>query len=243
MKITERTTDFAKLSAEKKHTFFQKMWEFDQKIFPNASIDDLYNELYDLDAVSIPVIHYYHQGMLVGQNIIQILKLKLNDYAIFVVSSRAGFLPEYRRRNLTLNSAIRVAVRHRLRYPTHPLWFVSTLMQPKVYTLFASRSRYFYPRRDKAMPKDHQQVLQMIQMRKHGVQKRGEDIYIHPCDMPKVTPEQLIRLRNKSDRHVQFFMQHVPDYFDGMGLMCVCRLDLKTIIETTYNLTSGRAVN
>ncbi len=26
-------------------------------------------------------------------------------------------------------------------------------------------------------------------------------------------------------------MQHTPDYFIGMGLMCVCKLDLLTLLE------------
>ncbi len=35
------------------------------------------------------------------------------------------------------------------------------------------------------------------------------------------------RLRTKATPHINFFMQHVPDYFDDMGLLCICKLDLK----------------
>lgn len=113
-------------------------------------------------------MQYRHDGKLIGQNIIQILTLRLAEKPVLIVSSRAGFLPKYRRR--------------------------------------------------------------------YEVQVRGENIFAHSCDLPKVTPEQLIRLRSQADAHQQFFMQHAPDYFDGMGLMCICRLDFRTICAAALNL-------
>lgn len=243
MKITETIVDFVKLSIQKKHDFFQQMLEFDQHIFPNSSVEDLYDYVYDLNAVSVPVVQYFVGDQLIGQNIIPILKMHLHDKPIFIVTSRAGVLAQYRHRNLTLKSAIRVVLRHRVRYPTFPLWFVTTLMQPKVYTLFASTSQYFHPRKGLEIPRSHVAVLKLMAKHKAQVQERGRGIFVKPSEMPKVTPEQLIRLRNKRDIHSEFFMQHVPDYFDGKGLMCVCRLDLRTIIETTINLAIGKYVH
>lgn len=243
MKITERVTDFVQLSADQKHLFFQQLWSFDQQIFPNSQIESLYQFVYDLEAVSVQVVQYFHQNILVGQNIISIIKLHLNRQPIFVVMSRAGFLPQYRRRNMSLRSAIRIAFQHRIRHPSIPLWFVTTLMQPKVYSLFASRTVSFFPRQGKKMSHDHLKVLEMIMSRKPLVEKRDTEVFTHYCDVPKVTPEQLIRLRHKYDSHHQFFLQHVPDYFDGMGMMCICQLDLKTIAETTFNLALGRRVS
>jgi hypothetical protein len=243
MNITERFIDFTKLSAEKKHIFFQQLWEFDQQIFPNGTIETLYQYVNNHDAVAVHVVQYFYEDKLIGQNIIPILKLQLEQQPIFVVTSRAGFLPEYRRRNRSLRSAIRVSLKHRMYYPHAPLWFVTTLMQPKIYSLFASRTKNFYPRRDKRMTRDHLNVLKMVLENKSDVEKRGADVFTHLCDMPKVSSEQLIRLRNQRDLHHQFFMQHVPDYFSGMGLVCVCQLNLKTIVETTFNLAIGRSVN
>lgn len=242
MKITETVIDFVQLSQAEKHIQFQKIWEFDHLIFPNSTIEQLYSYIYDVSAVSIPIVHYFHRGKLVGQNIIPILKLQLEGEPVFVISSRAGFLTEYRRRNLSLNSAICIALGFKLRHPATPLWFVTTLMQPKVYTLFASRSMHFYPRAGRVMPKQHAEVLYMMQHHRVEAQVRGDNIFVHACDMPKVTPEQLVRLRNRADSHNQFFLQHVPDYFDGMGLMCVSKLDIVTICETIFNLAIGRKV-
>lgn len=243
MKLTETIVDFAKLSTHKKHAFFQDVWLFDQEIFPNSTAEELYDYMYDIDAVSVPVVQYWHKEKLIGQNIIPILKLKLNNQPIYVVSSRAGVLADYRRKNLTLSSAIRVAVRHRLRNPKIPLWFVTTLMQPKVYTLFASRSQYFFPRHNVEMPEMHIDILKLMLSRKRFVEERGHGIFVSRSVIPRVTPDQLIRLRNRSDDHIRFFMQHVPDYFNGKGLICVCLLDLRTIIETTWNLALGQYVH
>lgn len=242
MKISESIIDFSKLPAESKHTYFQQMWEFDRKIFPNSSIEQVYEYMHDADAVAIPVVQFFHNNQLVGQNIIRILKLEHNQRPILIFNSRAGFLPEYRRRNMTLNSAIKVAMQYQIRFASMPMWFVTTLTQPKVYTLFASRSVKFYPRQGVAMPEEYVDVLNVFKARQHNVQHRAEDIFVHPCDLPKVTPEQLIRLRNKSDEHIQFFMQHVPDYFDGMGMMCICKLNVGTIFEATMNIAMGRSV-
>lgn len=242
MKITETIVDFTKLSTQKKHALFQEIWSFDQQIFPNSTVEELYDYMYDIDAVAVPIIQYHHRGKLIGQNIVPILQLELNAQKVYIVTSRAGVLAEYRRKNLTLGSAIRVAIRHRLRYPSAPLWFVSTLMQPKVYTLFASRSQYFYPRHSVDTPAMHIDILKLMLSRRQKVEERSPGIYVASSVVPKVTADQLIRLRNRSDDHIRFFMQYVPDYFEGKGLMCVCLLDLKTILETTWNLTMGRYV-
>lgn len=243
MKIIKTIIDFKKLSTQKKHALFQDIWSFDQQIFPNSSIEELYDYMYDIDAVSVPVVQYWHKEKLIGQNIIPILKLEMNNQPIYVVSSRAGVLTDYRRNNLTLGSAIRVVIQHKLRNPKIPLWFVTTLMQPKIYTLFASRSQYFFPRHNVEIPEIHIDILKLMLSRKKGVEERGHGIYVSRSVIPRVTPEQLIRLRNRSDDHIRFFMQHVPDYFNGKGLICVCLLDLRTIIETTWNLALGQYVH
>jgi hypothetical protein len=242
MKIKESVIDFVQLAQEEQHLQFQNIWALEQLIFPTSTLEQLYSCLYDSTAVSIPIVQYFHRGKLVGQNIISILKLELNGQAIFIISSRAGFLTEYRGRSRSLNSAIRVALNYRMRNPFTPLWFVTTLMQPKIYTLFTSRSVNFFPRAGRKMPKAHADILNLMQSRHSGAEVRGENIIVHPCNMPKVTPEQLVRLRNRANSHNQFFLQHVPDYFDGKGLMCVCRLDFSTICETIFNLAADRKV-
>lgn len=242
MRITERIVDFTKLASEQKHHFFETMLAFDQQIFPNSTANEIYDFVHNVDAVSVQVVHYFHQDKLIGQNIIAILKLSLNEKPLFVVSSRAGTLAAYRKRNRALKTAIRIAINYRIRHPTIPLWFVPTVIQPKIYTNFASRSQSFFPRKGRQMPEEYLQVLDLIQQRKNDVQKRREDIFVHPAVMPQTTPADIQRLRNKATPHINFFMQHVPDYFDGMGLLCVCKLDLKTILEAIFNLWFDRHV-
>lgn len=75
-----------------------------------------------------------------------------------------------------------------------------------------------------------------------NVQQRSDDVFVHPCVLPQTTPEQLIRLRNRASRHINFYMQHTPDYFIGMGLMCICKLDLLTLLEAAMNVFLGREV-
>lgn len=159
-----------------------------------------------------------------------------------MVSSRAGILAAYRRGNRTLKTAIRVAVNQRIRHPSTSLWFVPTVIQPKIYTYLAPRSRHFFPRVGRKIPAEYLKVLQMMQQRKAEVHKRREDIFVYPYVMPLTTSAQIKHLRNKTITHINFFMQHVPDYFDGMGLLCIGKLDLKTILETIWNLSTDRHV-
>ncbi|MDN5512656.1 MAG: hypothetical protein L0G64_10135 [Acinetobacter sp.] len=234
--------DFSKLASDHQQQFFETMLAFDQQFFPDSSKKEVYDFVYDIDAVSVQVVHYYHQGQLIGQNIIPILKLALNGKPIFVVSSRASILPASRRGNRTLKTAIRIAFNQRIRHPSIPLWFVPIVIQPKIYTYLASRSRNFFPRVGRKIPAEYLKVLQMMQQRKAEVHKRREDIFVYPYVMPLTTPAQIKRLRNKTTTHINFFMQHVPDYFDGMGLLCIGKLDLKTILETIWNLSTDRHV-
>jgi len=243
MKIREQITDFVKLTAVEKHSFFQTLLEFDQLIFPNASVENLYHYVHNPLLSSVYVVQYFLGDQLIGQNIIPVLKLPQNGRPIFVVTSRAGILEQYRHRNLTLKTAIRVVLRHRLRYPAIPLWFVTTLMQPKIYSLFASHSQFFYPRKGQEMPESHQAVLELMTPYKTWTEERGMGIYVAPTLMPKVTAEQLIRLRRRQDDHYLFFIQNVPDYYEGRGLMCICKLDFKTIFETALNVLFGKTVH
>ncbi|WP_407304144.1 hypothetical protein [Acinetobacter sp.] len=242
MHIAEKIVDFTKLTSEQKKYFFETMLAFDQQIFPNSTPDEIYEFVYDIDAVAVQVVHYFHENKLIGQNIIQLLKLYFEDKPIFVVSSRLGTLAGYGKSNRTLKTAIRIVINYRIRHPTIPLWFVPTIIQPKVYKNFASRSQNFFPRKAKPMPEEYLKVLDMIQQRKNKVQKRREDIFVHPNVMPQTTPADIQRLRNKTTQHINFFTQHVPDYFDGMGLMCICKLDLKTISEAIFNVWFNRHV-
>lgn len=241
MRIDEKIVDFFSLPPEGRYELFEQVRQFDQQIFPNSSLDQLYAYMYDSDACSIQVIQYFHKDKIIGQNIIQILKLRPHK-PVFILSLRMGFEPEYQQRRRSLNTSIKVAFNHKMRYPGYPIWFVTTLMQPKMYRLFAAHSANFFPRAGRAMPVQHAEILALMMQRRTEVQIRGTDIYVHPCDRPKITPGQLIRLRNNQDMHNQFFMQHAPDYFDGMGLMCICRLDIGTLCETVMNWALGRSV-
>lgn len=242
MRLVEEVIDFKKLSANGKSTLFAEIESFDRTIFPNVAQNEFYQLLYNHDAVALPIIRFYHRGKIVGQNIIAILKLKTDHQPLYIICSRAALLPEYRNQNRTILSAIRVTLGYRLKYPMRQLWFVTSLMQPKVYRLFATRSKRFYPRAEAQMPAEYWDVLNHMQNRQINVQQRREDVFVHPCVLPQTTSEQLVRLRNRGCRHTNFYMQHAPDYFIGMGLMCICKLDLLTLMEAGLNILLGREV-
>ena len=56
MAITENIIDFSKLTTEEKHELFQRLWEFDQCIFPTSKIEQLYQYMHDPDIVALPII-------------------------------------------------------------------------------------------------------------------------------------------------------------------------------------------
>ncbi|WP_374574415.1 hypothetical protein [Acinetobacter sp.] len=66
----------------------------------------------------------------------------------------------------------------------------------------------------------------------------GENIFAHSCDLPRVTPEQLIRLRISS-----FLCSMRRIILTAWGLMCICRLDFRTICAAALNLALGRRVS
>ena len=118
MQLMEKVVDFKKLSVEKKQVLFEELENFDRQIFPNAIPAELHQLLYNPDVVALPIIRFYHRGKVVGQNIIAILKLKTAHQPLYILSSRAAFLSDYRNQNRTLLSAIRVTLGYRLKYPT-----------------------------------------------------------------------------------------------------------------------------
>ena len=80
----------------------------------------------------------------------------------------------------------------------------------------------------------------MIQQRKSDVQK-SKYSYASKCNT-QTTPADIRCLRNNATPHINFFMQYVSDYFNGIGLTCVYKLDLRTILEIILSLFLSRKV-
>ena len=99
MQLMEKVVDFKKLSVEKKQVLFEELEAFDRQIFPNAIPAELHQLVYNPDVVALPIIRFYHRGKIVGQNTIVILKLKTTHQPLYILSSRAAFLPDYRNQN------------------------------------------------------------------------------------------------------------------------------------------------
>ena len=199
MNIVETVFDFKALSKQQQDYFCEKIYQFDQNIFPHATLDEIQAFIYDPDAVAVIVIHYHCDGKLVGQNIIPIVLIHCHGQPMHVVSSRAGFLPEYQKKNRTIHSAVMAMLNRRVKNPFIPLWFVISINQPKIYSLFASCSRSFYPRVGRMMPKEYRDILQIMAARCPEIQKRSDDVYVHETNFPTRNLEQLLYLRMSQD--------------------------------------------
>ncbi|WP_291337876.1 hypothetical protein [Acinetobacter sp. UBA801] len=243
MNLIETVFDFKALSVQQQSYFFEKIYQFDQKVFPNSSLEELKAFVYDPDAITVTVIQFHDREQLVGQNIILLILIHYNEQTMYVVNLRASFLSEYQKQNLTILSTVKAILNQRLKNPFILVWFVISINQPKIYSLFASRSKNFYPRVGKIMPKEYHEVLQLMAARYPEIQKRSEGVYVHETHSPARSFEQLTHLRIPQDVHCNFFLQHAPDYFDGWGIMCICKLDGKTLSETALNLALNRKVD
>ena len=243
MNLIETVFDFKALSMQQQSYFFEKIYQFDQKVFPNSSLEELKAFVYDPDAITVTVIQFHDREQLVGQNIILLILIHYNEQTMYVVNLRASFLSEYQKQNLTILSTVKAILNQRLKNPFILVWFVISINQPKIYSLFASRSKNFYPRVGKIMPKEYHEVLQLMAARYPEIQKRSEGVYVHETHSPARSFEQLTHLRIPQDVHCNFFLQHAPDYFDGWGIMCICKLDGKTLSETALNLALNRKVD
>ena len=243
MNLIETVFDFKALSVQQQSYFFEKIYQFDQKVFPNSSLEELKAFVYDPDAITVTVIQFHDREQLVGQNIILLILIHYNEQTMYVVNLRASFLSEYQKQNLTILSTVKAILNQRLKNPFILVWFVISINQPKIYSLFASRSKNFYPRVGKIMPKEYHEVLQLMAARYPEIQKRSEGVYVHETHSPARSFEQLTHLRIPQDVHCNFFLQHAPDYFDGWGIMCICKLDGKTLSETALSLALNRKVD
>lgn len=243
MYVSEVVFDLKKISLLKQNCVFQEMLKLDKQIFPETTDQSFMDFVYDPAAISVYVIQYFCEDRLIGQNIIPILKLETETGMVLIVSSRAGFLPDYRKLDQTLNGAVRLIMNHRMKYPFTPYWFVTTLAQPRLYGLFASRSSHFFPRKDKNSPGEYREMLNFIAQRQPNVEQRGEDIYIQDCNLPVPSADELMHCGIVPDSHSAFFTKHAPDWFYGKGMICLCKLDGRTLTETAMNVFLDRRLS
>ncbi|WP_448762122.1 hypothetical protein [Acinetobacter tandoii] len=243
MNISETITDYKKLLPEHQNQYLEQLLAFDRIIFPDTCKQELHDFMHDSDAISVQIVEYFDGVRLIGYNSILVLKLKIREKNIFVANSRGSFLPNYQRANKTINSVIKVAVQHSIKHPLVPLWIVVTLMQPKAYALLASCVQNFYPRIDVDTPQDYLEILKLIALKKSDVQKRAEGIYVHPRVIPETALDESINIHDQANQHIDFFMQHTPDFFDGMGMMCVSKLNTKMLTEAAILNAIERAAS
>lgn len=178
MNLIETVFDFKALSMQQQSYFFEKIYQFDQKIFPNSSLEEFKAFVYDPDAIAVMVIQYHDRDQVVGQNVIPFILIHYNEQPMHVVNSRAGFLSEYQKQNLTIPSAVKAMLNRRLKNPFIPLWFVISINQPKIYSLFASRSKSFFQESGKLCLRN---IMKFCSLWRHGILKFKSAVKAYMC--------------------------------------------------------------
>ena len=89
MNLIETVFDFKALSMQQQSYFFEKIYQFDQKIFPNSSLEEFKAFVYDPDAIAVTVIQYHDRDQVVGQNVIPFILIHyMNSLCMWSIHER-----------------------------------------------------------------------------------------------------------------------------------------------------------
>jgi len=224
--------DLLTLPQDQREALIAECLTLDQAVFPNATDVDLEPHLRDPRALAIlMVLMRSPQGRLVGQVIHPIVPVPTERGPVAVMGGIAGILPEWRGAGRSIVHAVPLVLGWALRNPRWRLFFATALMTPKVYEHVSRSCPRMHPRPGAAMPPELQAILRGLAQHDPTLQSRGPHTWVRDKLPP---PRGTAQERRKLDRtrpHINFFLDHVPDYAHGRGLMSITPLSAMALVE------------
>ena len=230
------TVDLETLSPSRREALVDELLELDKAVFPAAQPEDLLRYLDDPRAHAVLVTLYRDAGRLVGQNICPVLRVEVEGRSVDILGSIAGMLPTHRGRSRMQLDACWMTLRRLAEHPLQPLFLVTPMMQPRVYAQFAANTRYLHPRLGRGTPSLERAVLAAAATLHRGIEHRGPAHFVQVgLPAPKATRSERGRI-DPDDPHQAFFLQQVPEYVQGAGLLCTMALTPRSIVLATLQL-------
>lgn len=204
----------------------------DERVFEHRSERDrerYHAGMRDLSSGDKLLVLYEEGTELIGYNLIKLLPIEIDGRTVWVVGSSAGLLPGHTGGNRTILDAIRATVRYKLRHPGRELYFVTFIVSPGVYDLFADLSAAVFPSVRRPRPAGIERSLIAA-----AAERWGMPVVTDEPERLIASPGRLLREpyeRRREGEHVRFFEALNPRHAEGELLGVCVPLGYRDLLE------------
>lgn len=230
MKITE------------KDQLTDRLYAIHEQIFSGVSKEDFRKYVIEPDSRFTRIRLYTDpQGNDAGYLSFQVFEASRKRRDPLVIRTEVGFLPNYRRYNITLPTLVRSALAFQLSTLMRKGYFVATPVHPTPYRLGLAQLPEVWPHPEKPMPEKIRNVIGSLKaaLDLHQVENGGE----FSCQVGwKVKESQILkdRIQSRKDPVTRFYLSQNPDYSEGNGMLMVVPLTFKTYYSGLLGLVKKR---
>lgn len=147
--------------------------------------------------------------------------------AVVLMGASAGFLPDYRHGNHTLQFSLQQAISYKLRHPLQTVYFADTMLSPAMYRVMAKAVGIIYPHPDKPTPPD---VVKLLQHLQPDSQSPSHVMFVgRKSDYSSV---DLQRFAASDKAEIRFYLRTNPQFAEGYALLTVIPVSLWQMLLT-----------
>ena len=223
----------AKMSNTDKNHLTDRLFTIHKEIFEGVSKEQFRKYVIEPDSRLTRIrVYKDREGNEVGYLSFQVFETGKRRRDPLVVRTEVGFLPNFRRYNITLPTLIKDAVKYQLSTLGRKAYFLATPVHPTPYRLGLAQLPEVWPRPDQPTPESIQAVFnQLTNALKIQKSETGSRF---TCKVGwKVKESQVLkdRIMSRKDPVTRFYLEHNPDYTEGNGLLMLVPLTFQTYFK------------
>ncbi|MCB9232165.1 MAG: hypothetical protein H6581_10905 [Bacteroidia bacterium] len=223
----------ATLSNPEKADLTDRLYLIHQQIFQGVSKADFRKYVIEPNSKLTRIRLYQDQeGNDAGYMSFQVFETGKSRRDPYVIRTEVGFLPNYRRYNLTLPTLIKNAFAFQLRHPGRKAYFLATPVHPTPYRLGLAQLPEVWPHPEKQMPAKIKSTFDFLKERLHiQSAETGSEFTCKVGWQVKESQVLADRIASRKDPWIQYYLQHNPDYAKGNGMLMLVPLTAKTYLK------------
>lgn len=176
---------------------------------------------------------FYCDQQLVGYCLLTFSRQRLADNSgkqVVLMGASAGFLPDYRHGNHTLQFSLQQAIAYKLRHPLQTVYFADTMLSPAMYRVMAKAVGIIYPHPDQPTPPDVVKLLQLLQHLQPDSQSPSHVMFVGRKS--DYSSDDLQRFAASDKAEIRFYLQTNPQFAEGYALLTVIPVSLWQMLLT-----------
>ncbi|MDK2124323.1 hypothetical protein [Parachitinimonas caeni] len=150
-----------------------------------------------------------------------------------LIGASAGFYPEFRHGNQTVQFSIWQTILYKLAHPQQAVYYADTMLSPAMYRVMAKSVAEVYPRRNTPVPPEIKAILRVLQ----PDQPANACNFVLPVGRRSdYSAEDLARFAASDKEEIRFFCETNPNFAEGNALLAIMPIHLRQIAATLWRM-------